>query len=244
VSIWAIADIHASPVDDVSGQPDKPMEVFGPQWTGHLERIERVWASLVQPRDTVIIVGDVDWSLHLEEALPTLQRIARWNGRKILVRGNHDFWWSSKATNRVRRAVPETIELLHNNAIEVEGFNIVGTKGSAVPGGVDWTAVDAKLLNREMERLKLSLQARDPARPTIAALHYPPFYPSAGRSPYVDLLEEAGVSLCVYGHLHGSAGRSGPHGIWNGIDYVLTAADYVGFRPVRIAHGGQLTAHQ
>lgn len=219
------------------------MEVFGPHWSGHVERIEDAWRAHVQEEDTVVLVGDLDWALHLADSLPTLQRIDGWPGRKILVRGNHDYWWSSKATNRVRRELPASIELLHNNAFQIEGFNLVGAKGSPVPGAVDWSEVEAKLLNRETERLKLSMATRDLSLPTIAALHYPPFYPAGGHSPYVELLQEAETKLCVYGHLHGPAARSGPHGTWDGIDYVCVAADYVGFRPIRIACEGVLVEH-
>ena len=239
MTIWAIADIHASPLD-AAGKPEKPMEVFGSQWEGHVDRIETAWNSVVDEEDTVIVVGDLDWALHLDDAVPTLCRLGSWNGRKLLVRGNHDYWWSSGATNKVRGVLPPGIELVHNNAYEAEGFAIVGAKGSPVPGGLDWTGTDAKLLNRETERVKLSLAARDPTIPTIAAIHYPPFYPSSGSSPFVELFQENGVVLCVYGHLHGESAVTGPCGEYGGIRYVLAAADHVGFTPIPIARDGRI----
>lgn len=238
MSIWGIADIHASPIDPDTGQPVKPMSVFGDQWLDHVDRLESNWNAVVEPRDTVIIAGDIDWALRLEDALPTLERIGRWNGHKILLRGNHDYWWSSGATSKVRRILPSNMQLLHNNAITVEGMNLVGTKGSAVPGGIEWTETEAKLLNRETERFMLSLAARDPSLPTIAALHYPPFYPLLGPTSFVDLMRSAPVELCVYGHIHGFQARSGPRGLINGINYVPLAADFLEFKPALLARDG------
>lgn len=216
------------------------MERFGSNWEGHVERIEAAWTTLVGPDDTVIVAGDLDWALRLDEALPTLSRLDSWPGRKLLVRGNHDYWWSSKATNKVRAALPPTIQVIHNNAFEAEGFNIIGAKGSPVPGGIEWTEVDSKLLNRETERLKLSAVARKFDLPTIAALHYPPFYPSSGSSPLVEVLKAARVSLCVYGHLHGDGARSGPDGKFDRVEYVLVAADHLDFKPKLLAGDGEI----
>lgn len=239
MTIWAIADIHASPLDP-SGEPQKPMELFGSNWEGHVDRIEEAWKASVGPGDTVLIAGDLDWALRLEDAVPTLMRVDAWPGNKLLVRGNHDYWWSSKSTNKVRAVLPPSIQLIHNNAYQVEGFNIVGAKGSPVPGGIEWSDVDAKLLHRETERLKLSMAARKPNLPTIAVLHYPPFYPASGGSLYVELFKETQVCVCVYGHLHGNSAESGPRGQIEGMEYVLAAADYRNFRPVKVAKAGRI----
>lgn len=214
------------------------MDIFGPGWERHVDRLEAAWEARVQAEDTVIIAGDIDWALRLEDAADTLSRIASWAGRKILLRGNHDYWWSSKTTSKVRRHLPAQIELLYNNALQVEGFNICGAKGSPVPGGIDWSEQDAKLLNREVQRLELSLRARDPALPSIVALHYPPFYPAHPASPYREAIEHAGAAACVYGHLHGAAGESGPSGCFDGVEYYLVAGDAVDFTPVLIASQG------
>ena len=140
----------------------------------------------------------------------------------------------------MRRILPPSIDLIHNNVFEVEGFAIVGAKGSAVPGALEWTDVDAKLLNRETERLKLSLAARPPDLPVIGALHFPPFFPSSGPTTYQVLLEEAGARACVYGHLHGESSRAGPHGVINGVAYACVAADRVGSRPVEVLQNGRV----
>ena len=241
MSIWAISDIHASATEPDTGRPSKSMDVFGPPWFNHVQRLEEAWARVVGTEDTVIIAGDTDWALHLDEAMETLNRINSWNGRKILLRGNHDYWWSSKTTNRVRNSLPPSLSLLHNNAYQADGFNICGTKGSPVPGGIDWTAENAKLLNRESQRLEMSLQARDEALLTIVALHFPPFYPSHRTSPYREVLERYGVAACVYGHLHGGS-ASGPNGRYGKIEYRLVAGDTVEFSPILIAADGEIVA--
>jgi predicted phosphohydrolase len=220
------------------------MSVFGPQWENHLERLEAAWLEQVAADDTVIVAGDTDWALYLEDALETLELLASWPGRKILLRGNHDYWWSSKTTNRVRRALPAGLELLHNNALQAEGFNICGAKGSPVPGAIDWTEVNAKLLNRELQRLELSLNERDPALPTIVALHYPPFYPSQVTSPYRAAIDRVEAAACIYGHLHGSAANAGPRGRYGKTEYHLVAGDAVCFRPVLIAAAGKIAPSQ
>ncbi len=237
MSIWAIADIHSSRLDPATGLPSKPMDLFGAQWEEHVARLERAWDELVDTDDTVIIAGDIDWALHLEDALETLGRIDRWKGRKILIRGNHDYWWSSKSTSRVRRALPPSLHALHNDAVQVEGFNICGAKGSPVPGAIDWSDQQEKLLNREVGRLVSSLAQRDSTAPTIVALHFPPFYPPGG-SPYREIIDKEKVSLVVYGHLHGEAAAFGPSGRYGDTEYCLVAGDAVGFRPALIAGNG------
>ncbi|MGI8827830.1 MAG: metallophosphoesterase [Chloroflexota bacterium] len=240
MSIWAIADIHASRTDQASGRPTKPMDVFGDQWSDHLMRLLEAWQHSVGDDDTVIVAGDTDWALHLDEAMETLERLDRLKGRKILIRGNHDYWWSSKVTNKVRKRLPASLQLIHNDALVAESVNICGAKGSPVPGGMEWTPENEKLLHREQQRLEVSLDARDPSLPTITALHYPPYYPSLGDSPYKDILEREHVGLCVYGHLHGPAAQGGPTGSHDGVDYRLVAGDAVAFRPVLIAREGRL----
>jgi predicted phosphohydrolase len=218
------------------------MTIFGHEWADHMARLEALWRESVAANDTVLVVGDIDWALHLNEAMETLDRLAGLPGDKILVRGNHDYWWSSKTTGKLRKALPPSIRALHNDALQAEGFNICGTKGSPVPGSIEWTEENAKLLNREELRLRMSLEARDEALPTIVGMHYPPFYVQAPASSYRSILEEAGVACVVYGHLHGSAASSGPAGHYGGVEYCLVAGDAVGFQPVLIAREGRLVS--
>jgi uncharacterized protein len=244
VTVWAIADLHASSPDPNTGRPSKPMDLFGPAWKDHVDRLESAWERVVAPNDTVVIAGDIDWALHLEGALFTLERLDSWNGTKLLIRGNHDYWWSSKTTNKVRRGLPASIRLIHNDSVEVEGTNVCGSKGSPVPGGIDWTPENEKLLARELHRLRLSLDSRSANIPTIVALHYPPFYPKIGSSQYKNILEDFRVACCVYGHLHGDASAWGPNGTYDGVHYRLVAADYVKFCPVPVWDGGRISVEQ
>lgn len=244
MALWAIADIHGSTIDPRTGEPSKPMDVFGENWTRHMSRVGEAWQQLVAAGDTVIVAGDIDWALRVEEARDTLEQLGSWPGRKILVRGNHDYWWSSKTTNKVRRALPDGIELLHNNALQADGFNICGTKGAPVPGGIDWTDQDARLLQREEHRLLLSLGHRVPTLPTIVALHYPPFYMAHPASPFRAILEQEGVCLTVYGHLHGVAAGSGPSGRHGNLCYRLVAADALAFRPLLVGESGAVVAER
>ncbi|MGI8969012.1 MAG: metallophosphoesterase [Chloroflexota bacterium] len=240
MSLWAIADIHASRRDPETGRLSKPMDIFGEQWSDHVSRLAKHWVGAVQPDDTVVVAGDIDWAVYLEDAEETLALLESLPGKKILLRGNHDYWWSSKTTSRVAKALPSSLRLLHNNAIQADGFNICGTKGSPVPGAFDWSEQDAKLLNRETIRLRMSLNARDRALPTVVALHFPPFYRLAGDSAYRELIEGANVACVVYGHLHGGLGNSSPSGLYGGTRYTLVAGDAVGFRPVLVGARGKL----
>lgn len=217
------------------------MDVFGANWANHLTRLEENWHAAVQHDDTVIIAGDTDWALYLDDAMETIDLISSWPGRKILLRGNHDYWWSSKTTSKVRNVLPSDIVALHNDAVQIEGFNICGAKGSPVPGGIDWTPQHAKLLNREEQRLEMSLAASDPSLPIIVAMHYPPFFPSSGPGEYCEILERWHVACVVYGHLHGAAATSGPANEHSGVRYRIVAGDAVEFRPVLIARDGKLT---
>lgn len=217
------------------------MDAFGPAWAGHMDRLESVWGTLVRPDDTVVIAGDIDWGLRPADAMFTLRRLESWNGSKVLVRGNHDYWWSSKSTNQIRKTLPPGIRLIHNDSITVEDVNICGCKGSPVPGSMDWTPNNEKLLQRELHRLRLSLDSRLAELDTIAAIHYPPFYANLGSSPYKLLLEEYGVRACAYGHLHGDAACSGPKGSIGGVEYRLVAGDYVNFTPVPLWDGSLVT---
>ncbi len=213
------------------------MDAFGPAWVDHMDRLESAWQTRISSRDTVLIAGDIDWALHLRDADFTLERLDGWKGRKILIRGNHDYWWSSKSTNQVRRILPPSIRLLHNDSIMADDVNICGTKGSPIPGAIDWSPENEKLLLRELHRLRLSLDSRAPELETIAAVHYPPMYVNSGSSPYKNLLEEYRVACCVYGHLHGEAACSGPQGLIDGVVYFLVAGDYVNFEPIPVWDG-------
>lgn len=229
--LFAIADLHLS----VSGR--KPMDVFGELWRDHAERMARAWDAAVAPEDTVLLAGDLSWGLNAEEARPDLEWIGRRPGRKLVLRGNHDYWWSS--LSKVRRALPDRCEPLQNDAhLACDRVVVVGTRGWTWPDDPAAAADDARLFRRELERFRLSVADAD-ARfgrdlPRVAMLHYPPWLEGREPTPMVALLKEAGVSRCVYGHLHGADHGLAVRGEREGIWFHFVAADAVGFSPVEI----------
>lgn len=224
--VYAIADLH------LSHTADKPMDVFGAAWQFHTERIERSWREVVSDDDLVLIPGDISWAMRLDEALPDLDFIARLPGKKALLRGNHDFWWS--AVGRVRASLKEGVYVLQNDALTFGTVSVCGTRGWLCPDAAAFTAADERIYLRELDRLKLSLDALPAGTTRIAMLHYPPFSEKARASRFTELLEEAQVSTVLYGHLHGEANRYAFEGELRGVSYHCVAADKLDFCPKRI----------
>lgn len=223
--VFAIADLH------LSFTVNKPMDRFGPQWTGHPEKIARAWRERVTPQDTVLVCGDTSWAMRLDEAAADLAYLGDLPGRKILLRGNHDYWWGSAA--KVRRALPAGIELLQNGCAEAEGWAVCGSRGWGIPAG-DTPATDRAIYDREVGRLRLSLEQAPPGRPRLAMLHYPPWMPGFEATAVRELLQEAAVQIVVYGHLHALEPGTYPDGEFDGIRYHCVSADLAGFAPRRI----------
>lgn len=229
--IFGISDLH------LSFASDKPMDVFGAHWLGHADKMARAWDELVGPEDVVLCPGDLSWAMRLEEARLDLSWIgARTGQRKVLGRGNHDYWWS--AIGKVRQALPPGCIALQNDAVDLGDVVVAGSRCWAAPGGLDFSAADEKIYLRELGRLRLSLaEGRKLAgpRPLIAAIHYPPFAADQRPTGFAHLLEEFGVALCVYGHLHGRrAHRTAVQGEVGGVHYRLIACDFLDFRPTRV----------
>ena len=233
MAIYGISDLH------LSFSTDKPMDVFGPHWAGHAEKMAAAWDRIVGDDDVVLCPGDLSWAMKLEEAAPDLAWIAARKGRlKVLGRGNHDYWWS--AIGKVRKALPPTLVALQNDAVDLGDVVVAGSRCWTAPGGLDFSPDDEKIYLREAQRLKLSLdEAKRLAagRPVLAAIHYPPFAADKARGPtlFSQAIEEAGVKLCVYGHLHGRhAHRTAFEGLRGGVEYRLIACDYLDFTPVKL----------
>ena len=221
MQIYAIADLHLSLTSE------KPMDVFGEAWRGHAEKLERNWRERVQADDLVLVPGDISWAMQLSAALPDLSFIGNLPGRKILLKGNHDYWWS--AIGRVRSNLPEGMRALQNDSIVEDGIGICGSRGWLCPGSNNFNAEDQKIYLRELDRLSL------PEITTkIAMLHFPPFLDKEKGSGFTERLEDAGVQIVVYGHLHGEANRYAFEGERNGITYHCVAADKLDFAPKRI----------
>ena len=226
MQIYAIADLHLSLTSE------KPMDVFGEAWRGHAEKVERNWRERVQADDLVLIPGDISWAMQLSAALPDLSFIGNLPGRKILLKGNHDYWWS--AIGRVRSNLPEGMRALQNDSIVEDGIGICGSRGWLCPGSNNFNAEDQKIYLRELDRLSLSLASLPAVETKIAMLHFPPFLDKEKGSGFTERLEDAGVQIVVYGHLHGEANRYAFEGERNGITYHCVAADKLDFAPKRI----------
>ncbi len=242
MAIYALGDTH------LGFAVDKPMDIFGPQWAGHPGPLFQNWEATVGPEDIVLVPGDISWAMHLSEAEPDLLELDRLPGRKLLIQGNHDYWWESL---RKMRALPlQTIQFIQNDAVllpqgSVPGVDgpvaVCGTRGWITPGDRSWSEDEEhnlKIYKREVGRLKLSLEAgrKLGASAYIVMLHYPPVADDHRPTEFTRTLEEWGdVLICLYGHLHGPGARNralqGEHG---GIQYRLVACDAVDFTPVRV----------
>ena len=237
MSVYTIADLHLSTHEDTN----KPMEVFGHRWQDYTNRIEKNWKKLVNESDTVIIGGDISWALSLEESLSDLKFIDALPGKKILGKGNHDFWWCTMKKHRefFEKHGIKTIDFLFNNAYEVEDFIIAGSRGwfhdedaSGVPDNSDFD----KLVNREGQRLKMSLneamklKENSPDKEIIVFMHFPPFWCGKASENIVSVLKEFDIKRLYFGHIHGNY-TCPPSFEYEGIKMSLVSADYLEFIP-------------
>ena len=230
MNIYAISDLH------LSATSNKPMDIFGTDWEGHFEKIKSDWREKVQPDDIVLISGDISWAMKLSDALVDLQALADLPGKKVFIRGNHDYWWNG-ITKLRDRAPDDSFVFLQTDSVKIGNFVIVGSRGWACPGSPDFSEHDEKLYLREGERFKLAfldaerkLQDGDVL---LAMIHYPPFNLKKEESVFTRLFEEKGVRKVIFGHLHGPTFFPLTHEK-NGVEYYLTSCDKVGFKLVKI----------
>lgn len=223
MKIFAISDLH------ISTNTNKPMDVFGGNWVGYLEKIYADWESKVSDDDLVLIAGDISWAMSMDDAVKDISTFAALKGKKIIIKGNHDYWWSG--IGKVRDSLPESVYALQNDGIKIGDVVICGSRGWTVPGAPDFTEQDMKLYKRETERLRLSLSSAkklaENGEKIIAMIHFPPFNVRRESSAYTDIFEEFGVDSVIYGHLHGKDVRADKFLIKNGIKYYLTSCDLV-----------------
>lgn len=235
MAIYVIGDLH------LSFGVDKPMDIFGNNWLNHAERIKENWLAKVKDEDTVILPGDFSWATYLDEAYKDFEFLNSLPGRKILLRGNHDYWWEtlSKMNKYLKENNFENIEFIYNTSALVEEKIIVGTRG--------WTTVNynqeenQKMLKRETARLKLSIEdgikkfGED--KEIIAFIHYPPFFKEtvSEEIDFIKLLKKyPQIKRCYYAHLHSSAHREAIEGNIDGIEYKLVSSDYLNFDLMKI----------
>ena len=230
MKIYAISDLHLS----LCG--DKPMDIFGEKWGGYLEKIEYDWNSKVSETDVVLISGDISWAMQLENALIDLEFLNRLKGTKIIIRGNHDYWWQS--ISRLREKLPSNVIALQNDAVKIGDYIFCGSRGWTVEGSPEFTEQDVKLYNRETERFRLALKSAEKLRlndeKLIALIHYPPFNIRRENSNFTALFEEFKVDKVVYGHLHGKDAKPYYRINKNGIEYILASCDLVDNKLVEV----------
>lgn len=227
MALFAIGDTHLS----LSTQ--KPMDVFGGAWENYVEKL-KVGFESVAAEDTVVLCGDLSWGMSLEQAKADFAFLdALPGGRKLLLKGNHDYWWTtvSKMEHFFQENGLSTLQILHNNCHLYGDTALCGTRGWFFEE--DAAGQPAKVFNRELIRLEASLKAAG-ERDKLCFLHYPPCYQGYTCQEIMDLLTQYGVTACYYGHLHGPSHRLAAEGIRNAVDYRLVAADYLGFVPKKI----------
>ena len=223
MKIFAISDLH------ISTNTDKPMDVFGGNWVGYLDKIKSDWQDKVSDEDLVLIGGDISWAMDICDAQKDIETLKELKGKKILIKGNHDYWWSG--IGKVRDMLPEGFYALQNDSIRFDGVVICGSRCWSVPGAPDFKEQDMKIYLRETERLKLSLSAASKIKKDgdklIALVHYPPFNVRRENSLFTDIFEQNGVDSVIYGHLHGKGVRADKLVVKNGVKYYLTSCDQV-----------------
>ena len=231
MKIYAISDLH------LSNSCDKPMDIFGGHWEGYTEKIILNWKAKVTDDDLVLIAGDISWGMKLEEAVADLKWIDELPGKKIIIKGNHEYWW--KSISSVREILPESIMAIQNDSIKIGNYIICGTRGWTVPEkDKELEPEDLKIYKREVERLKLTLMSAKVLKgesdaKIVAMMHFPPYNTDKEQSEFTKLFEEYSVDKVVFGHLHGYVNCDLISEI-NGVTYHFTSCDHIKNDPVII----------
>lgn len=237
MKVFAISDLHLSltaPYQAGSkAQLAKPMEVFGSRWDDYFRRMDENWRSCVGEQDAVLIAGDLSWAMTLDEIEHDFAYLGSLPGRKVICKGNHDYWWNS--LSRVRNCAPAGLEFLQHSAINLGPCVVCGTRGWLSPQHAEFKSSDKPIYDRELLRLRMALEeAVGYGLPIIAMLHYPPLLHESDSSEMSALLEQYDVHSCVYGHIHGDK-QSAFEGCRNGVSYLNSSMDRLGFMPRLLA---------
>jgi uncharacterized protein len=241
MSIWAISDLHLT-----FSTPEKSMEAFGENWEKYQDKIEKNWKKHILPEDLVLLAGDTSWAMKLEDALIDLRWIDALPGRKLLIKGNHDYWWSS--LNKLKKEIPSSLHVIQNDVYLWNDVAIGGARLWASPDipfdrsfheipSTYEEPFDEKIFFRELQRLNISLsQMPKECKVRIAMTHFPPISPEMKVSPVTPILEKFGIQKVVFGHLHNikNEEKRKLFGSFHGIDYFLTSCDYLDFTPLKI----------
>lgn len=226
--LYALGDLHLSLGED------KPMDIFS-GWNDYVERLEKNWRKLITDNDTVVVAGDISWAMKLEETLVDFKFIDSLPGKKLFLKGNHDYWWSTKRKmdTFLQENHLDSISILFNNAYLADGYAVCGTRGWFLEND---TPEDIKVLNREVGRLRMSIEeAKKLGGELVVFLHYPPYYRGLECKEIMDVLLEYGIKKCYYGHIHGKKNfRLAYEGEYKGVDFRLISCDKVEFMPVLV----------
>lgn len=230
MAIYTIADLH------LSFNTDKPMDIFGTNWENYEEKIKEDWLKKVKKEDYIILPGDFSWAMYLEETIKDFEFINQLPGKKILLKGNHDYWWTTVTNMRkfLKENNFENIDFLHNNSYEIENKIIVGTRGWVLSEDLE----DKRLTKREADRLELSImngiKEYGNEKEIIAFMHYPPITKNYRNTEYINVLKKYNIKKCYYGHLHSISIQEALEGIIDGIEYKLVSSDGVDFKLTKI----------
>jgi metallophosphoesterase len=230
MAIYVIGDLH------LSFSTNKPMDIFGRNWQNYEEKVKKDWLLKVKPEDTVILPGDFSWAMYLDETEKDFEFINNLPGKKILLKGNHDYWWTTLTSMRkyIKEENFENIDFLYNNSYEIENKIIAGTKGWNISGEQE----DIRLTKREVARLELSIKSGIEKygndKEIIVFMHYPPLTKTNIDTDYTRLMKKYGIKRCYYGHLHANSIKDAVEGNVDGIEYKLVSSDGLDFKLLEI----------
>ena len=230
MAIYVIADLH------LSFSQDKPMSIFGENWEGHSEKIKNNWISKVKPEDTVVLPGDFSWAMYLQDTYKDFEYLNSLPGKKLLLKGNHDYWWTTVTNMRnfLEENKFKNIDFIYNNSYLVENKILTGTRG--------WNLLDtensSKMIKRESIRLQLAIEdgikKYGDDKEIIVFMHYPPISNTNKKLEFLKILKQYDIKRCYYGHLHGKSHQDAVEGIVDGIEFKLISADYLNFDVIKV----------
>lgn len=230
MNIYSISDLH------LSINSNKPMDIFGPVWDNAFEKIKQDWEEKVKDDDIVLLCGDLSWAMKLEDAKEDIMFLDKLKGKKIIIKGNHDYWWQS--ITRLRNILPRDFFAIQNDAVKIGNYIFFGTRGWLIPEGKQKSEENLKIFNREVERLKLSVSCakklQNEGDILICLTHFPPFNSKLDDNPFTEILESNEVSCVIFGHLHSNKGGYRLKTTKNKVEYFLTSCDLVDNKLIKI----------
>lgn len=225
--IYGIGDLH------LDFSKEKPMDIFGKHWADHENKIFNNWKELIKDEDLVLLPGDISWALKISEAYYDLKKIDELPGKKIITKGNHDYWW--EGPKKLKELDLTTIRFIQNDYYIHENIGIFGTRGWISEDMENFDSQDEKIFNRELHRLELSLSKMiEKVDKKIVMIHYPPFNMDSKPNKFVDIMLKYNVDICIYGHLHSEGHRYAVEGNIHGIQFHCVSSDYINFKPKKI----------